>query len=146
MRRFRVTVNGQVFEVEVEEIEAAQARLDGSAPAAGNPAPAVKAAAGTLGADVPPTGPAGVGEAAAQGTAIQGAAAQGTAVTAPLPGVVLDVRVRPGQVIEAGDIVCILEAMKMENEIPSPAGGTVVQVLVDKGTSVDLGQVLAVIA
>lgn len=116
VRRFRVTVDGQVFEVEVEEMGAAEAAVAAPPePVARPPAPARPRTSG------------------------------GGAVTAPLPGLVLDVKVEPGQAVAAGQVVIILEAMKMENEIVAPMDGTVAAVDVAKGTSVGAGDRLLVI-
>lgn len=65
-----------------------------------------------------------------------------TSVKSPLPGTVLDIKVVPGQTIKKGEILLIIEAMKMENEIAAPADGVVAQVLVNKGASVDTNDVL----
>ena len=65
------------------------------------------------------------------------AAAGGQTVTAPMPGNILQVNVTPGQAVKAGTVLCVLEAMKMENEIMAPCDGTVAQVLVSKGATVD---------
>ncbi|REJ37698.1 MAG: acetyl-CoA carboxylase biotin carboxyl carrier protein subunit, partial [Bacillota bacterium] len=69
----------------------------------------------------------------------------GGQVTSPLPGVILEVRVSVGDVVRAGDVVAILEAMKMENEITAPTAGRVAAVEVAPGTAVGQGQVIAVI-
>ena len=72
--------------------------------------------------------------------------AAGESVTAPMPGTILKVNVQNGQAVKEGDLLCVLEAMKMENEIMAPKSGTVAQVVVSKGASVNTGDVLVVIA
>ena len=71
--------------------------------------------------------------------------AGGQKVNSPMPGTILDMRVKVGDVVRKGDVLCLLEAMKMENEIPAPADGTVIQVLASKGTSANAGDPLVVI-
>ena len=66
-------------------------------------------------------------------------------MTAPMPGTILKVNVTQGQAVKAGTVLCILEAMKMENEIMAPKDGTVTQVVVAKGATVDTGAPLLVI-
>lgn len=137
MRKFRVVVNGQEFVVEVEEL----AGSGGVAPATprepvGSPGVvAPVSAAVSASAPAPVAGPAA---AAARGS-------EGTAVTAPLPGMVLDVKVRVGDLVKTGEIVAILEAMKMENEIPSPVDGKVVQVAITAGAAVNQDDLLVLI-
>lgn len=126
MRKFNVTVNGSVYEVEVEEVEGG-ASAPAAAPAAAAPA-APKAAAPKAAPAAKPAAPAGA----------QGA----VKVTAPMPGNILKVNVEVGQKISKGDVVCVLEAMKMENDIPAPQDGTVASVNVQKGASVNSGDVL----
>ncbi|MDA8194831.1 MAG: biotin/lipoyl-binding protein [Thermaerobacter sp.] len=121
MRRFRITVNGTVYEVEAEEM-GAETRPAPPAPAATKPAPA--------------SSPSGTPTATGTG---------GTVVTAPLPGMVLDVKVLEGSLVESGQTVAILEAMKMENEIAAPISGHVTGVRVTKGTAVNAGDVLLTI-
>ena len=118
MRKFIVNVNGNSYEVEVEEVGGAAT----SAPAA---APAVAAA------------PAAAPKAAPKAQAPAG----GTPVKAPMPGNVLDIKVSNGQAVKEGDVVVILEAMKMENEIYAPCDGTVT-VVASKGATVNTGDVL----
>ena len=74
------------------------------------------------------------------------AAAGTTPVNSPMPGTILDVKVAVGQAVKEGDLVCILEAMKMENEIYAPCAGSIAQVLVTKGQSVDTGAPLVTIS
>ena len=124
MRKFNITVNGVAYEVEVEEVK------DGAAPAAAAPAP-VKAA------------PAPVKPAPAP--AAKAPVAAGAQVKAPMPGTILEVKVQQGQSVKKGDVLMVLEAMKMENEIMCPQDGTVAQVNVSKGASVNSGDVLCVL-
>lgn len=71
--------------------------------------------------------------------------ANGEAVTAPMPGTVINIKVNNGEKVKKGDVIFILEAMKMENEIVAPIDGVVVQIIAAKGSSVSTGDVLAVI-
>ena len=116
MKKYKVNVNGTMYEITLEVVEADEVKNE-SAPA---PAPAPKAA--------PAAAPAG-----------------GTAVNAPMPGNILAVNFQNGQSVKKGDVLFILEAMKMENEIMAPCDGTVT-VAVAKGSSVDTGALLATIA
>ncbi len=129
MRKFNVTVNGQAYEVEVEEV--------GGAPTA---AP-VRAAA-------PVAAPVAAAPVAAAAPAAKAApvVAGGEPVKAPMPGNILDVKVKAGDKVTTGQALCVLEAMKMENEIPAPHDGVVAQVVVTKGATVEAGDVLVTLA
>lgn len=116
MRKFNVTVNGVAYDVEIEEVEAGAAA---AAPAAAAKAAAPKVAAPKAAA------PAG-----------------GVAIKAPMPGTILKVNVTAGQAVKKGDIVAIVEAMKMENEIFAPQDGTVASVNVNKGSAVKTEDVI----
>lgn len=122
MKKYQITVNGNVYEVEVEEVSAGAATAAVATPA---PAPVV----------VPKAAPA-----AAKATA---PAAGSKAVTSPMPGTILEVKVNVGQTVKRGETMFILEAMKMENEIPAPEDGVVASVDTTKGASVATGAVLA---
>ena len=116
MKKYKVNVNGTVYEITLEACDVAEAAV---APAA---APAKAAPA-------PVAAPAG-----------------GETVSCPMPGTILAVNVTNGAAVKKGDVLFVLEAMKMENEILSPCDGTVSGVTVTKGGSVDTGAVLCVIA
>ena len=133
--KYKVTLNGRTYEVEVEAGKAMlldeYAAVAPVAPAAAAPVAAASAAA-----------PAPVAAPAAAGVTVSG----GESVLAPMPGNILKVAVSVGQTVKEGDLLCVLEAMKMENEIFSPKAGTVAQVLVAKGATVDTGATMVVIA
>ena len=130
---YNVTINDKVYEVEVEKGKANLIKTTAvaAAPAAA-PAPVAAAPAAA-----PATAPAAPAAVAAAGT---------TPVDSPMPGTILDIKVSVGQAVKEGELVCILEAMKMENEIYAPCSGTVAQVLVTKGQSVDTGTPLVSIS
>ena len=111
MKKYRVNVNGSLYEIEIEEM-AAPAKMSAAAPAA---APAAAAGAGAQ-------------------------------VKAPMPGTILDVKVQAGQSVKKGDVLVILEAMKMENEICAPSDGKITGVNVRKGDSVETQALLCTIA
>lgn len=120
MKKYNVNVNGTMYEITVEVADAAEVKAAVSAPAAPSApaaaAPAPKAASG------------------------------GEAISAPMPGTILSVNVKPGASVKKGDVLFILEAMKMENEIMAPADGTVADVCVAQGASVSTGDTLCTIA
>ena len=136
MRKFSITVNGQAYEVEVEEIGGAPSFA--AAPAAA-PAP-VAAPAPAAAAPAPKAAPAPAPKAAAA------APAGAEVISAPMPGNINDVRVSAGQQVKKGDILVILEAMKMENEIKAPCDGKITGVNVRKGDSVETAALLCTIA
>lgn len=129
---YNVTINDKVYEVEVEKGKANLIKTTAVAAA-----PAAPAAAPVAAAPAAPAPAAAPAVAAAAGT---------TPVDSPMPGTILDIKVSVGQAVKEGDLVCILEAMKMENEIYAPCSGSVAQVLVTKGQSVDTGTPLVSIS
>ena len=127
MRQFAITVNGVSYQVSVEEL------------GVNTPAPAVSAPvafAPPAFAPAPAAAPAGPKPVAVSG---------GHKIIAPMPGVILEVRVKEGAAVKNGDILLMLEAMKMENEILAPANGVVKQVLVSKGATVNTDDIMIVL-
>ena len=112
-KTYHITLNGKVYEVEIEEVAAGTTPKQTAAQTA---APAAKPAA------------------------------SGESVTAPMPGTILNVLVKQGQAVKKGQVLAILEAMKMENEIVAPADGQVASISVDKGQNVNLGDSILEIA
>jgi len=115
VRKFRIQIDGQWFDVQAEEV------FDDGPRAVAKP-----------------VGPSTPNQAAATSQV----ASEGASILAPLPGTILDVKVLVGQTVSSGEIVIILEAMKMENEIISTTSGEVKQILVEKGQSVAAGDAL----
>lgn len=128
MKNYKVIVNGTEYQVAIELVSEAEAKA--AVPAAAPAAPAAPAAA--------PAAPAPAAPAAA-------APAGGEKVNAPMPGTILEVKVAVGSTVKKGDLLFVLEAMKMENEILSPVDGKVTFVGTTKGSSVDTGAALCVI-
>ncbi len=133
MKQYTITVNGNVYNVTVEEgIAAPQAYVPAPAPvAAPTPAPAPAAA------------PAPKAEAAPAPAPAAGGVAGSVKVSCPMPGKIVSVKASVGQKVKKGDVILILEAMKMENEIVSPQDGTVASINVSAGQSVEAGNLLA---
>lgn len=131
--KYKVTLNGRTYEVEVEAgkdmlLDEYEAIVPAAAPVA-----------------APAAAPAPVAAPAAAPAPAAAAPVAGEAVTAPMPGNILKVNVTPGQAVKEGDVLVVLEAMKMENEILAPKACTVKQVLVSKGSTVDTGATLVVL-
>ena len=126
MKNYTITVNGNVYEVTVEE------GFTGAASAPKAAAPKAAPAAAPKAAPAPAAAPAA-----------QAVAAGAVAVTAPMPGKILGVKASAGQAVKRGQVLLILEAMKMENEIVAPQDGTVATINVAVGDSVEPGATLA---
>lgn len=123
MKQLKITVNGKAYDVTVEEVgSVATAPVASAAPVAAPTAPAAPAA------------PAPVVSAGSE------------VITSPMPGTILGVKVNAGDSVKAGDVLVVLEAMKMENEIKAPHDATVAAVLVKQGDSVDSGTDLVSLA
>lgn len=125
MKRYNITVNGTPYDVVVEEADASGVSAPAPAQAAAPAAPAPKPAAAPAPAPAAVTG--------------------GTNVEAPMPGVILDVKVNVGDTVAEGQALFVLEAMKMENDINAPCAGTIASINVSKQANVETGTVLAVI-
>ena len=131
--KYRITLNDRTYEVEVEVCEPmALAEFNSVAPAQ---------AAAPVAAPAATAAPA----AAAPAVAAPVVTGAGEAVNAPMPGTILKVAVEKGQAVKEGQLLVILEAMKMENEILAPKNGTITQVAVQKGVAVNTGDPLVFI-
>lgn len=124
MKNLRITVNGTAYDVQVEELGEGTAPVAAAAPA---PVSAPKAAPAAPKAKAAPVG-------------------EGEPLKSPMPGTILSVNVKAGQRVKKGDVLVILEAMKMENEIVAPKDATVTGINVSKGESVDSGTVMLTLA
>ena len=116
MKVYKVKVNGKFYEVELESVTESAAKIE---------APVAKQA------------PVETQPVVSNG--------EGYELSAPMAGTILDIKVKVGQAVNAGDVICILEAMKLENEIVADKGGVVKSIAVSKGNSVSNGQLIAII-
>ena len=141
--KYVVTLNGKNYEVEVTESEAVITNITEAPVAAAAPV-AVAAPVAAAPVAAPAAAPAAAPEAPAA-PAAPVVAGEGNKVLSPMPGTILNVNVTAGQAVKKGDLMFILEAMKMENEIVAPEDGVVKQIIAQKGATVDTDEVLAVI-
>lgn len=125
MKKYNINVNGKMYQVEVEEV---------GSTAVSNAAPAPQSA--PVAAPAAKPAPASAAPAPSSSGPVAGA------MSAPMPGTILDVKVSVGQSVKAGDILLILEAMKMENEIVAPSDGKIIQIHTSKGSAVSTGDAL----
>ena len=136
--KYVVTLNGKNYEVEVTETDAIVTGITevpvivAAAPAAPVAAPVAAPAEAPKAEEAPAAAPAAP-------------TASGTQVKAPMPGSILAVKASVGQAVKAGDVLVVLEAMKMENDITAPCDGTVKEIVVTKGTTVNTDDVLVII-
>lgn len=122
MKQYEITVNGKVYQVSVEELEG------------NNPAAASENTRQTVKSEsTPAPSQTAPGE-------------NGTTITAPMPGTILRVSVTEGQKVQRGDVLCVLEAMKMENEIVAPSNGTISSINISSNQAVDSGNLLMIIS
>lgn len=126
MKNYRITVNGTAYDVAVEELGQGAVA---AAPVAAAPAPAAAPVAAA------PAAPAAAPKASGTEGSVK--------VTAPMPGKILGVKASVGQAVKKGDVIIVLEAMKMENEVVAPEDGTVASINVSEGANVESGDVLA---
>ena len=117
MKKYNITVNGTTYEVVVEEVESAESATSRST--------ATSAITHTP-----------------KASTHKSALSNAISITAPMPGTIIDVNVYVGQVIKKGDVICVLEAMKMENDIPSPQDGVVASVNVQRGSNVNANDII----
>lgn len=138
LRKFKISIDGTQYLVEMEEVGAPT-----PTPADAAPAPAPAAAPAPVPAPAPAPSPAPTPEPAA---APAPAAAGSYAQTAPMPGTILDIHVKVGDVVTANQPVMVLEAMKMENEVVAEQAGTIASINVEKGAMVNPGDTLFTLA
>lgn len=137
--KYNVTLNGKIYEVDVTESDAVVTGVSQVPFVVATPA------AAPVAAPVAEAPAAPVAEAPAAPAAPAPVSADGTQVKAPMPGTILAVKKSVGDAVKVGDVICVLEAMKMENDIVAPCDGTVKSINAPKGTTVNTDDVLAVI-
>lgn len=128
MKNYRITVNGTAYDVAVEELGQGAVAAAPVAPVAAAPTPVAA-----------PAAPVAAAPAAPKASGAEGS----VKVTAPMPGKILGVKASQGQAVKRGDVIIVLEAMKMENEVVAPEDGTVASINVSEGANVESGDVLA---
>ncbi|MEE1502623.1 MAG: biotin/lipoyl-containing protein [Acutalibacteraceae bacterium] len=136
--KYNVTLNGKIYEVDVTESDAVVTGITQVPVAVAAPAVAPVAVA-------PVAAPEAPAEAPAAAPAVAPVSADGTQVKAPMPGTILAVKKNVGEAVKAGDVIVVLEAMKMENDIVAPCDGTVKSINAPKGSTVNTDDVIAVI-
>lgn len=136
--KYNVTLNGKIYEVDVTESDAVVTGITQVPVAVAAPAVAPVAIA-------PVAAPEAPAEAPAAAPAVAPVSADGTQVKAPMPGTILAVKKNVGEAVKAGDVIVVLEAMKMENDIVAPCDGTVKSINAPKGSTVNTDDVIAVI-
>ena len=129
MKKYTITVNGTAYDVEVEDNGAVASAPKAAAPVAAAPKAAPVAAAPK----------------AAPKAAAKPVAAGATTVSAPMPGKISKILKKAGDTVKSGDVLIMLEAMKMQNEIMAPCDGTVAEVRVNEGQAVNTGEALVVL-
>ena len=137
--KYVVTLNGKNYEVDVTETDAIVTGVT-QVPVMVAAAPAVAVAPAAAPSEAPK-----VEETPAAPAAPTAPTTNGTQVKAPMPGSILAVKANAGQAVKAGDVIVVLEAMKMENDIVAPCDGTVKEILVTKGSTVNTDDILAII-
>lgn len=143
MKKFRVVVNGEPFEVDVEEITGAMPQIEVRPMA--RPSSPVPKAAPLRPAPTITSSPAAARPAAAPTATRPAVTAKPGVVCALMPGSVIDIKVNVGDQVKTGDVIIILEAMKMENEVTAPKDGTIKEIKAQKGQAVNTGDELIVI-
>lgn len=135
--KYNVTLNGKIYEVDVTESDAVVTGVTQVPVAVAAPAVAPVTVAPVAAPEAPAEAPAA--------PAVAPVSADGTQVKAPMPGTILAVKKNVGEAVKAGDVIVVLEAMKMENDIVAPCDGTVKSINAPKGSTVNTDDVIAVI-